>query len=90
MIYARELIAETEGLVARGFRDTAPMRSVGYRQALAVVEGRLGAAEAERETALETRGYTKRQRTWFRREPDTRFVTPPYAALWDEARAPSR
>ncbi len=89
-MYARGLIAETEGLVARGFRDTAPMRSVGYRQALAVVEGRLGAAEAERETALETRRYTKRQRTWFRREPDTRFVTPPYAALWDEARAPSR
>jgi tRNA dimethylallyltransferase len=91
-MYARGLVAETERLVARGFRDTAPMRSLGYRQALAVVEGSLGVAEAERETALATRRYAKRQRTWFRREPDTRFVAPPYAALWDEAGAgtPSR
>ncbi|MGZ3444738.1 MAG: tRNA (adenosine(37)-N6)-dimethylallyltransferase MiaA [Myxococcaceae bacterium] len=86
-MYERGLVAETERLVARGFRDAAPMRSVGYRQALAVVEGRLSAEQAEGETALETRRYAKRQRTWFRREPDTRFVTPPYAALWDEAGA---
>jgi len=79
------LVAETAALVARGFRDTAPMRSVGYRQALAVLEGRLSAAEAERETFLETRRYAKRQRTWFRREPGTRFVPPPYAAVWEEA-----
>lgn len=84
-MYQRGLVAETERLVALGFRDTAPMRSVGYRQALAVVEGRLGPAEAERETVLETRRYAKRQRTWFRREPGTRFLAPPYAALWEES-----
>ena len=86
-MFERGLVAETEQLVARGFRDTAPMRSVGYRQALAVLEGTLSAAEAERETLLETRRYARRQRTWFRREPGTRFVAPPYAALWEEAGA---
>jgi len=86
-MYERGLVAETGQLVARGFRDTAPMRSVGYRQALAVVDGRLSAEEAERETALETRRYAKRQRTWFRREPDTRFIAPPYAALWEDSGA---
>jgi tRNA dimethylallyltransferase len=84
-LFQRGLVAETEGLVARGFRDTAPMRSVGYRQALAVLDGRLSLEEAERETFLETRRYAKRQRTWFRREPGTRFVPPPYAAVWEDA-----
>lgn len=84
-MFERGLLDETERLVARGFRDTAPMRSVGYRQALAALEGRLSAEQAERETFLETRRYAKRQRTWFRREPGTRFVEPPYTALWEEA-----
>ncbi|HUM13082.1 MAG TPA: tRNA (adenosine(37)-N6)-dimethylallyltransferase MiaA [Myxococcaceae bacterium] len=84
-MFARGLVAETERLVALGFRHAAPMRSVGYRQALAVVDGAMTAGEAERETFLETRRYAKRQRTWFRREPGTRFVAPPYAALWEEA-----
>jgi len=54
---------------------------VGYRQALAVLEGRLDRAAAEEETFLETRRYAKRQRTWFRREPGTRFVAPPYTEV---------
>jgi len=83
-MFAQGLVAETERLAARGFRDTAPMRSVGYRQALAVVDGTMTAEQAEGETFLETRRYAKRQRTWFRREPGTRFVAPPYAAVWEE------
>jgi tRNA dimethylallyltransferase len=84
-MFERGLLAETERLVARGFRGTAPMRSVGYRQALAVLDGELDQVEAERQTFLETRRYAKRQRTWFRREPGTRFVPPPYAAVWEDA-----
>ena len=88
-MFERGLVAETEALLARGFRDTAPMRSVGYRQALQVVDGQLTPEQAERETALETRRYAKRQRTWFRREPGTRFVQPPYAVVWEEAGLPA-
>ena len=84
-MFERGLVAEVSRLVAEGFRDTAPMRSVGYRQALAVLEGRMTAEEAERDTALETRRYAKRQRTWFRREPGTTFVAPPYTTVWEEA-----
>jgi tRNA dimethylallyltransferase len=91
-MFAQGLIAETTRLVALGFRDTAPMRSVGYRQALAVLDGALTSAQAEQGTLLETRRYAKRQRTWFRREPGARFLPPPYAAVWEEAglSAPSR
>ena len=84
-MFERGLVAETRRLVDRGFRDTAPMRSVGYRQALAVVDGEMTVDQAERDTFLESRRYAKRQRTWFRREPGARFVPPPYAAVWEDA-----
>ena len=80
-MFARGLVDEVRALVGRGYRDASAMASVGYRQALAVVEGRLSMAEAEADTERQTRAYAKRQRTWFRREPGARFVTPPYAAL---------
>jgi len=84
-MFERGLVKETARLVDRGFRESAPMRSVGYRQALAVLDGEMTEEQAERETFLESRRYAKRQRTWFRREPGTRFVPPPYAAVWEEA-----
>ena len=84
-MFERGLVKETARLVDRGFRESAPMRSVGYRQALAVLDGEMTEEQAERETFLESRRYAKRQRTWFRREPGTRFVPPPYEAVWEEA-----
>lgn len=80
-IFAAGLVAEVEALVSRGYRDSPAMQSVGYRQALGVLEGRLTAPEAETETARQTWAYAKRQRTWFRKEPSVRFVGPPYAAI---------
>ncbi len=77
-MFARGLVEEVEGLVQRGYREAPAMRSVGYRQALAVLEGRLGRSEAQADTERQTRAYAKRQRTWFRKEPAVRFVAPPY------------
>jgi tRNA dimethylallyltransferase len=84
-MFERGLVKETARLVDGGFRESAPMRSVGYRQALAVLDGEMTEEQAERETFLESRRYAKRQRTWFRREPGTRFVPPPYEAVWNDA-----
>lgn len=75
------LLEETRALVERGYRDAAPMRSVGYAQALAVIDGRMTREEAVLDTAQQTRRYAKRQLTWFRKESGARFVTPPYAEL---------
>ena len=77
-MFAGGLVEEVEGLVLRGYREAPAMASVGYRQALAVLEGRLGRSEAEADTERQTRAYAKRQRTWFRREPGARFLAPPY------------
>jgi tRNA dimethylallyltransferase len=80
-MFARGLVEEVEELVRLGYRNAPPMGSVGYRQALAVLEGRMTRSAAEVETVKETRAYAKRQRTWFRREPEGRFIQPPYAEI---------
>lgn len=75
------LLEETRALVARGFRDAAPMGAVGYAQALACLEGRLTREQAIEDTAKKTRHYAKRQWTWFKKEPGARFIQPPYLPL---------
>ncbi|MBZ4397477.1 tRNA (adenosine(37)-N6)-dimethylallyltransferase MiaA [Myxococcus sp. AS-1-15] len=80
-MFAAGLVDETRALMERGFADAAPMRSVGYVQARAVVDGRMSLSEAIQDTAQETRRYAKRQLTWFRKEAGAVFVQPPYAAL---------
>ena len=50
-----------------------PFESLGYRQALALVEGKMLREESIRSTQMETRRYAKRQRTWFRRDPEIKW-----------------
>ena len=76
------LIDETRALVARGFRATAPMRAVGYSQALEVIDGTLTRAQAIVDTAQATRHYAKRQFTWFKKEKGARFVSAAEALRW--------
>ncbi|MDR0293381.1 MAG: tRNA (adenosine(37)-N6)-dimethylallyltransferase MiaA [Oscillospiraceae bacterium] len=60
------LIEETRALLRRGVpEDCPPMRSIGYLQARAVLNGTLEPERAGKEIALRTRQYAKRQRTWF-------------------------
>ncbi|RJS17637.1 tRNA (adenosine(37)-N6)-dimethylallyltransferase MiaA [Corallococcus sp. H22C18031201] len=80
-LFSRGLVEETRELLALGYGDAAPMRSVGYVQARAVVEQRMSVQEAIHDTAQETRRYAKRQLTWFRKEPGARFIVPPYVEL---------
>jgi tRNA dimethylallyltransferase len=50
-----------------------PFESLGYRQALALVEGKMLRDEAISSTQMETRRYAKRQMTWFRRDPEIKW-----------------
>ena len=68
-IFEQGLVDEVRGLLAAGVRrDSKPFESLGYKQALDVIEGRLTREQALAATQLETRRYAKRQLTWFRRE----------------------
>lgn len=62
-------IEEVVRLLAMGLRDTRPMASVGYRQVLEHVEGKLGAAELPGAIVRATRVFARRQRTWLREIP---------------------
>ncbi|MDR0325863.1 MAG: tRNA (adenosine(37)-N6)-dimethylallyltransferase MiaA [Oscillospiraceae bacterium] len=60
------LIEETRSLLLSGVPSScAPMQSIGYLQARAVLDGSMTAGQAQEEIALRTRQYAKRQRTWF-------------------------
>lgn len=69
------LLDETRGLLALGDAERVrPLLALGYRQAADYLEGRRSAAEALEAMRRATHNYAKRQLTWFRREPDVRWV----------------
>ncbi len=84
-MFAGGLLEEVTALVKRGLRDAPAMRSVGYVQALAVLERRIDVAGAIASAAKETRHYAKRQLTWFRKEPGAQFVWPAPADAFSQA-----
>jgi tRNA dimethylallyltransferase len=66
---AEGLVDEVRGLLARGLGDSAPaLRSIGYRQAVAVARGAMPEEEAEAVIVRETMRLAKRQVTWFRHQ----------------------
>jgi tRNA dimethylallyltransferase len=89
------LVDEVRRLLAAGLDPQArPLQSIGYRQALAVVQEGMAPAWALDETVRETLRYAKRQRTWFRRETGIAWHPDRAAALaavreWLASRSPS-
>ncbi len=68
------LLDEVRGLLDRGLSpQLRPLQAIGYRQAVAVVQGRLGAAEAEASIVTDTMRFAKRQMTWFRHQEEVRW-----------------
>lgn len=68
-MFTQGLLEEVESLLKRGVpRDAKAFESIGYREALACLEGRLRLEEAVELAAVATRQYAKRQMTWFRKE----------------------
>ena len=62
------LLQEVRGLLSSGIPRTATaLQAIGYKQFLAVEEGRATVEEAVEEVKLRSRQYAKRQLTWLRR-----------------------
>jgi tRNA dimethylallyltransferase len=65
------LVEEVRHILSLGFARTCkPFESVGYKQALQLVDGELSPKDALFYAQRDTRNYAKRQITWFRRERD--------------------
>jgi tRNA dimethylallyltransferase len=72
-MFAAGLVDETRSLLKRYGRVKA-LYSLGYRQALSVVDGEADLPAAIAAAQQGHRNYAKRQLTWFRREPDVRWI----------------
>jgi tRNA dimethylallyltransferase len=69
--FARGILAEVEGLLARGVPPHArPFGGLVYRQVMEMRRGVRGEAETRALIVQENRRYARRQLIWFRKEPN--------------------
>jgi tRNA dimethylallyltransferase len=73
-MFERGLIEETERLIARYGAECRPLTSLGYAEAVAVLENELTREQAVAQAQQGHRNYAKRQLTWFRREPNMHWL----------------
>jgi tRNA dimethylallyltransferase len=63
------LVNEARGLLERGFDPKLPsLSAIGYREVIAVLEGRMTLEEAKAQMRRLTRRYVRQQGAWFREE----------------------
>ena len=74
-MFEQGLIAETEQLWKKYGDDARPLTSLGYRQGMQVLRGEIDSKSALEAAQQAHRNYAKRQMTWFRREPEVRWLS---------------
>ena len=76
-MYRDGLVNETRLLADRYGTDLPLLQTIGYGEALGVLNGNLSESEAIRITSQRTRQFAKRQRTWFRRQHSRQWLKGP-------------
>ena len=72
---AAGLVEEVQTLLQMGYPETLKaMQAIGYRHMADYINGRLSWQEAVRTLKRDTRRYAKRQITWFKADPDIRWL----------------
>jgi tRNA dimethylallyltransferase len=72
-------VAEVEALLAKGLADSlTAIRAIGYREVTACLRGEVSEAQAREATAAATRRFSRRQDSWFRKDPRITWVR------WDD------
>lgn len=80
---AEGLLTETEFLLQSGVSpDATAMQAIGYKELVPVLLGSMPLAEAVAQIKQRSRRYAKRQLTWFRRNPDIRWLSYENAAAF--------
>ncbi len=84
------LLDEARALLELGVpRGATCLQAIGYKELLPVLDGAATLDEARGEIARNTRRYAKRQRTWFRRNPEIYWIEqtepPDFPAVLTEA-----
>ena len=74
-MFARGLVEETRQLLERGLaQNKTAMQALGYRQVVEHLRGERSLPETIELVKIKTRQFAKRQRTWFRRHANARWV----------------
>lgn len=68
-------VEEVKGLLAQGYLPEHPgFKAHGYRAMVRYIQGEISLEEAKESAARDTLAYTKRQRTWIKKEPNTQML----------------
>jgi tRNA dimethylallyltransferase len=68
------LVEETKALLDKYGDAARPLGSLGYKQAVQLLRGEVDRKAAQLAAQQAHRNYAKRQMTWFRREPEVRWL----------------
>ncbi len=69
------LVEEARRVLEMGFDPRLPpLAGLVYREAVAIVQGRMSVADAARRMKETTHAFARRQYTWFRRDPSLRWL----------------
>jgi tRNA dimethylallyltransferase len=72
-------VAEVEALLAKGLAESlTASRAIGYREVTAYLRGEVSEEQAREATAAATRRFSRRQDSWFRKDPRITWVR------WDD------
>ncbi len=74
LMFESGLLEETKQLLRKYGEAARPLTSLGYKQALQLLNGELTRDQAVQAAQQAHRNYAKRQMTWFRREPEVRWL----------------
>ena len=73
-MFVQGLVEETQTLLTKYGESAKPLSSLGYKQTSQFLRGELTRDAAMAAAQQAHRNYAKRQMTWFRREPEVRWL----------------
>ena len=88
-MFEQGLADEVRALLDAGVPEKATaMQAIGYKEVVRALEGEISMDEALAQVQQSSRRYAKRQLTWFRRNPDVRWLDAglPFSELFSAAR----
>ena len=68
------LLEETEKLIQKGLESWRPLKSLGYKQALDCLQGKIKKQELEERIIAASLSLAKRQRTWFKKDKEIHWL----------------
>lgn len=74
-------IDEVEALLIRGLRNWKPLSSVGYREVVLYLDGKIKKEKLVEEIVFRTMSLAKKQKTWFKRDKGIQWQSANQSAL---------